>query len=1208
MRPDYFNKKFQIKFSTVGFIIFIFAVFIFSFLGVSDVFAQEECKSYPGCNYEGTCKVGFYDYDNPPGESGVVNSGLKSCKYRIENNDVPTKGETSRTCGSATTKQYFPISILDGNCPDPGTCTIYGWAVDNAGNIGEEKSIELNICANCVIGGETYEDSECDPTNKCQYCDISKSTTSWSPIPAGGYVCTASGKTPVDSTNYCETPYDNCDDSSTCTGSRLYRGCTGTGSCSILKENGYKIDYPAVCEGLTCQAPYCDDPSNCNGHYKTCNAAGSCSILHNDDSACTTDIECDAYCTDSSTCKGYSKRCTGAANQGSCTITGQVSDSTSCDGLDCGTCCLCASGRSYDSLQDEDCLAGGYTCTNPLTCSGHYHQGICAALDSCGYDPAETPDPSQCDGLDCGICCLCSNGKSPNYTQDGDCDPGGYECSAPLTCSGHYHQGICDETIDYSCTLDPAEIPDPTTCDGLDCGTCCICTSGRSYDSTQDIDCPAGGGECTNPLTCSGYAHQGICQALDSCGLDLTGVPDALQCDGLDCGTCCLCASGRSYDSLQDEDCLAGGYECDNPLTCSGHYHQGICAALDSCGLNPTEVPDTSQCDGLDCEEKSDTCYDYCSSKKLVEYDNDCIRDLTLIFCDKYCDALGICQDCTLPSCPSTITHCCKGVCGAACDDDLDCPGESICQAECTCSGIRECGPETSICCDGFYWCAPGEVYDGENCAPVSSTNYCDIPVESCDDASNCQGSILYKGCSTSHTCSDLPEDVHTEDYDAACDDEPCDDGLWCTINDSCTSGICLGEDRPCGDLNPCTLDSCSEVIPACENIPITECYPDDGACVDGAWYDDHCSDGIQDCDEEGIDYGGVDCLLYCLSIGLAEPVIEPSSPTENTDFTIYCPVSIDIADTLQPDCLNVYATVGDGHQCTFQEWQIATDKAKFTCSGLAAGNYTARCEVVTGTPSNCCSEDAKTKDYSSLNQPPEKPEIPPEYPRGVSWDHCSIKALSIPIFHWIYSDPENNPQKFYEIQVNNETDFSSPEFTYLARSNSPNFKPTPSQVNSWLGEWMDWGDVLYWRVRVNDQEKDSGPDPDHWSDWLEPTEFIFSAHAGSWPEFTPSPSRVSLNQVVELIDNSKCYTSPWNNEFNCQDLPITSYQWDFDYIESAFSVDDTTKGNTTTSYGDLGNYKVKLRIADDIDTCYSETETVTVTLPLPEWMEIPPF
>lgn len=367
----------------------------------------------------------------------------------------------------------------------------------------------------------------------------------------------------------------------------------------------------------------------------------------------------------------------------------------------------------------------------------------------------------------------------------------------------------------------------------------------------------------------------------------------------------------------------------------------------------------------MKCGEKSDTCDDYCLAKKLVEYDNDCIQDSTPISCDQYCNALGTCQDCTLPSCPPTITHCCDGVnkvCGAECATSTECP---------------------------------------------------------CSETDGCQGPDYY----------DYPE------FGA------------CTADCICATGTASGQ--------PC------------------------------------------------------------------EPTIDYNSPL--------------------------------------------------------------------------------------CNQPPDKPTLPPEYPGGVSWDHCSVKALSIPIFHWIYSDPDGDNQTAYEIWVDDDSNFPDPKFNYLVEHiplPGPQFSYRLDLNHDKEGDWLSelaWSATYYWKVKVRD-------DHNNWSEWSTSTLFTTPLHAAPWPEFTLSPNRVSLNQVVTFEDNSKCYTSPGNDEFNCQDLVPPSYEWDFDYIEPTFTVDDTTKGNAATSYNEVGNYKIKLRITDDIDTCYSETESVTVTLPLPEWMEIPPF
>jgi parallel beta-helix repeat protein len=49
-------------------------------------------------------------------------------------------------------------------------------------------------------------------------------------------------------------------------------------------------------------------------------------------------------------------------------------------------------------------------------------------------------------------------------------------------------------------------------------------------------------------------------------------------------------------------------------------------------------------------------------------------------------------------------------------------------------------------------------------------------------------------------------------------------------------------------------------------------CYVGDGSCVNGEWYDDHCTDGIKNCDETDVDIGGADCPGECEGKPCGEP------------------------------------------------------------------------------------------------------------------------------------------------------------------------------------------------------------------------------------------------------------------------------------------------------------------------------------------------
>jgi len=76
----------------------------------------------------------------------------------------------------------------------------------------------------------------------------------------------------------------------------------------------------------------------------------------------------------------------------------------------------------------------------------------------------------------------------------------------------------------------------------------------------------------------------------------------------------------------------------------------------------------------VSCGKSSIVCSESCSGTKLVEYDSDCIQESFEAFCNKKC-VDGVCQDCT-PFCGSLDAHCCKGVCGAQCAIDSDCPAD----------------------------------------------------------------------------------------------------------------------------------------------------------------------------------------------------------------------------------------------------------------------------------------------------------------------------------------------------------------------------------------------------------------------------------------------------------------------------------------------------------------------------------------------------
>jgi PKD repeat protein len=59
-------------------------------------------------------------------------------------------------------------------------------------------------------------------------------------------------------------------------------------------------------------------------------------------------------------------------------------------------------------------------------------------------------------------------------------------------------------------------------------------------------------------------------------------------------------------------------------------------------------------------------------------------------------------------------------------------------------------------------------------------------------------------------------------------DGSTCDDGLFCTVSDGCTGGLCGGAARDCSDGNRCTADGCNEGAAVCTHTTIPSCGPQD--------------------------------------------------------------------------------------------------------------------------------------------------------------------------------------------------------------------------------------------------------------------------------------------------------------------------------------------------------------------------------------------
>jgi hypothetical protein len=78
-------------------------------------------------------------------------------------------------------------------------------------------------------------------------------------------------------------------------------------------------------------------------------------------------------------------------------------------------------------------------------------------------------------------------------------------------------------------------------------------------------------------------------------------------------------------------------------------------------------------------------------------------------------------------------------------------------------------------------------------------------------------------------------------------DGTPCDDGLFCTTDDSCTGGTCGGIPMSCPTTNPCQNGTCDEATKSCTNAPGNDgapCPTSDVCAPEGFCQNGTCGDG----------------------------------------------------------------------------------------------------------------------------------------------------------------------------------------------------------------------------------------------------------------------------------------------------------------------------------------------------------------------------
>ncbi|KKP43137.1 MAG: Cell surface receptor IPT/TIG domain protein [Parcubacteria group bacterium GW2011_GWA2_33_14] len=205
----------------------------------------------------------------------------------------------------------------------------------------------------------------------------------------------------------------------------------------------------------------------------------------------------------------------------------------------------------------------------------------------------------------------------------------------------------------------------------------------------------------------------------------------------------------------------------------------------------------------------------------------------------------------------------------------------------------------------------------------------------------------------------------------------------------------------------------------------------------------------------------------------------------------------------------------------------------------------------------------------------------------SVSSNVCPVlENTGLATFSWTYNDIDNNNEKKFQIQIDNNSDFSSPAVDDFS-DNLNNVPPTQNQQAVFItvgGTGIDsllYNTTYYWRVMVWEVPPVSPYQSDN-SGWVCPgqsgecpgTPYITINHPGPYADFSYSATSPS----VLFNNNSFCYGQGG----------ACTYLWDFgDGTES-------TTENPTHPYPEADSYSVILTVSDNDGFECAKTQDIT--------------
>ncbi|MEK6677058.1 MAG: hypothetical protein AABZ47_15570 [Planctomycetota bacterium] len=723
------------------------------------------------------------------------------------------------------------------------------------------------------------------------------------------------------------TPPPNCGDSLSCT----------SDSCNEATNQCDHILLPGKCliSGI-CREGSSNNPANgcqeCNPFLDTTDwsptpAGTACGDLNN--SECDHVNTCDGAGVCLNNYEQAGEPCGNPASN-TCTLPDICNGSGMCNPRDMANNTVCNDGNPCsltDRCQLGICLGTGTPCSNPNLpfCFDTGGSFLCV---QCLGDEDCVDDPQRCTG----VACLSDVHTCFEFPDDVNCDDGMY-CNGVEQCNGVTGQcgsgtspcpvgQSCDENTNscVACTTD-AQCNDGMFCNGVERCVSNNCTAGTPTNcSFLNTTCTVGVcneslDQCVmQPSNQGGVCNDGnSCTTQDVCtnGICVGGGPppncdDGIVCTNDTCHPTLGCQHANNTSPCNDN----------NPCTSNDVCSNGACVGTSTTDCNDNEVCTSDSCHPVlgcrhsnvsgPCNDNSvcttnDTCFGgLCFGGQSINCNdnNACTADS----CDPVlgCQRVNLSEPCDDGNGCTTNDVCSGGVCVGGpppnCDDENLCTNDSCSGGNCqrvnnavpcndnilcttddrcgggACTGTpvvcpigQSCNPSTGLCqtCFGNADCNDNNPCTTDTC----SSGMCAFTpnTQTCDDGNFCTINDRCNGGSCLGTAVICPPDQFCDGSDGQCVDcltiAHCDDENLCT-NDTCNDGTCVftPNSQVCNDGTLCTIGdvctggTCRGFVVVCP-LPDQECDPADGLCKeclgdadcndDDACTDDACLENV---------------------------------------------------------------------------------------------------------------------------------------------------------------------------------------------------------------------------------------------------------------------------------------------------------------------------------------------------------------------------